>query len=415
MSDTASSDAFTLEAFQNPFLAEGADRVDAIVSITATGAVAAGGPAAPLLLGFIIDTSGSMQGARIHAVRSAVEAAVGLLDERASFFVVAFANFGRVVVPPTVATAQAKAAAAAAVRGLEAEGGTAMSQGLAAARSLFSNHPEAIAECVFLTDGKNESEHPQDVAQELSRCTGMFSCDCWGVGTDWQVGEVQQIASTLLGKASLIPEAEGHRGRVPRRDREGAAARRSRTCASASGRRRAATVAFVQAGQPHHRGLHRQGAEVQTPQVREYMTGAWGTGRVARLPRRDRRQARPGGRRDARGAAEHRVLREPRRLGREEARRPRRASSPRWTADDSLSSRLDQHVAHYTGQDELAAAIQQGLELREQGHEAPATQLLGRAVKIAHDERQRRDDPAAREGRRGRRRRPRARCASSAT
>ena len=55
-----------------------------------------------------------------------------------------------------------------------------------------------------------------------------------------------------------------------------------------------------------------------------------------------------------------------------------------WTGDDSLSSRLDHTVAHYTGQDELAEAIQKGLELREHGEEAQATQLLGRAVKIAH-------------------------------
>jgi hypothetical protein len=55
-----------------------------------------------------------------------------------------------------------------------------------------------------------------------------------------------------------------------------------------------------------------------------------------------------------------------------------------WTADDALSSRIDRHVAHYTGQGELAAAIQQGLDQREQGNEAAATQMLGRAVKIAH-------------------------------
>ena len=55
-----------------------------------------------------------------------------------------------------------------------------------------------------------------------------------------------------------------------------------------------------------------------------------------------------------------------------------------WTADDSLSSRLDHHVAHYTGQDELAVAIQEGLEARAAGNEGHATQLLGRAVKIAH-------------------------------
>src|SRR5947209_20077422 len=107
MSQTSvgTGEPFSLEAFQNPYLAEGTGRVDAIVSMTATGDIAATGPARSLLLGFIIDTSGSMQGPRIHAVRAAVEAAVGMLDESASFFVVAFANFGRVIVPPTQATA----------------------------------------------------------------------------------------------------------------------------------------------------------------------------------------------------------------------------------------------------------------------------------------------------------------------
>jgi len=42
-------------------------------------------------------------------------------------------------------------------------------------------------------------------------------------------------------------------------------------------------------------------------------------------------------------------------------------------------------VAHYNGQGELAAAIQQGLEAREQGDEAAATHLLGRAVQLAHE------------------------------
>ena len=69
---------------------------------------------------------------------------------------------------------------------------------------------------------------------------------------------------------------------------------------------------------------------------------------------------------------------------RRRTRRPRRASSRPGPRDETLSSRLDHHVAHYTGQDELAEAIQKGLELREQGQEAQATQLLGRAVKIAH-------------------------------
>ena len=49
-----------------------------------------------------------------------------------------------------------------------------------------------------------------------------------------------------------------------------------------------------------------------------------------------------------------------------------------------LSTRIDKHVAHYTGQEELAQVIQEGLEARKQGDEDTATAKLGRAVALAH-------------------------------
>jgi hypothetical protein len=54
-----------------------------------------------------------------------------------------------------------------------------------------------------------------------------------------------------------------------------------------------------------------------------------------------------------------------------------------WTDDEALSTRINQHVAHYTGQAELAQVIQEGLEARAQGDEDTATAKLGRAVKLA--------------------------------
>ena len=54
-----------------------------------------------------------------------------------------------------------------------------------------------------------------------------------------------------------------------------------------------------------------------------------------------------------------------------------------WTDDDSLSTRINDHVAFYTGQDELADAIQKGLDMREKGFLGEATKYLGRATKIA--------------------------------
>jgi hypothetical protein len=54
-----------------------------------------------------------------------------------------------------------------------------------------------------------------------------------------------------------------------------------------------------------------------------------------------------------------------------------------WTDDEVLSTRINKHVAHYTGQAELAQVIQEGLEARKQGDEDTATAKLGRAVALA--------------------------------
>jgi len=138
--------SFQIEAFQNRYLAQGTTTVDAILQVTAT-APAAGGNAA-LVVGFIIDSSGSMEGERIQAAKQAVLQAIEMLDERATFFVVAFDATASIVVRESQATTANKIHAHGALRELKAAGGTAMSTGLAAARTLFSRTPDAIREAM---------------------------------------------------------------------------------------------------------------------------------------------------------------------------------------------------------------------------------------------------------------------------
>jgi hypothetical protein len=54
-----------------------------------------------------------------------------------------------------------------------------------------------------------------------------------------------------------------------------------------------------------------------------------------------------------------------------------------WTEDTSLATGISRGVAHYTGQAELADAIQEGLAARKAGDERTATAKLGRAVALA--------------------------------
>jgi hypothetical protein len=55
-----------------------------------------------------------------------------------------------------------------------------------------------------------------------------------------------------------------------------------------------------------------------------------------------------------------------------------------WTDELAVSTRISPQVAHYTGQAELAQAIQQGLEARKAGDMDAATAKLGRAVQLAN-------------------------------
>jgi hypothetical protein len=307
-----------------------------------------------------------------------------MLPDTAWFFVVAFDSSSVVVIQESQATPQNRDAAATAIHRLNAGGGTAMSTGLSAARHIFERAPNSIRQGIFLTDGKNESESSGNVAAELQACGGMFQCDCWGVGTDWRVGEVQQIADGLLGKASLIPDPAGIEAafRTAIEKASGKALRDVRLRLWAP---QGASIAFVKQANPTLEDLTPK-ARVVSPQVREYMTGAWGASES-----RDFHVAidvRAGNVGEEMLAARPSVVWLESSGGAwvEKEEKPAEARVfAAWTADDSLSSRIDRHVAHYTGQGQLAEAIQQGLDARAQGNDAAATQLLGQAVKIAHE------------------------------
>jgi hypothetical protein len=373
--------AFKIEAFQNRYLPPSQGRVDAILSVTASPDVVSGGN--QVVIGFIVDKSGSMSGDRIEGVKRAVWRAISMLDDRAWFFVVAFDSSAQVVVRESQANAANKQAAGVALQALTAGGGTAMSSGLSAARQIFARAPDAIRQAVFLTDGKNESEAATNVAQELKNCEGLFECDCWGVGTDWRVGEVQEIARALLGKASLVPEPAGIDAAF-RAAMEKASSKALKDVRLRIWTPQGANVVFVKQVNPTIEEMTDK-AKVVSAQVREYMTGAWSGGesrdfhvaidvRVGNVGD-EMLAARPSVAYLASGAGG---------WAEQEEKPPEARLFASWTADDSLTSRIDNHVAHYTGQDDLANAIQQGLEMREKGNEAAATQLLGKAVQIAH-------------------------------
>jgi hypothetical protein len=380
---------FTIDVDQNQFLPEGGRDVSAIVTVTSaadatgfSGAGPAGGQTGSAEI-IIIDCSGSMEypHTKIAEARAATAAAIDVIRDGTRFAVIAGTNLAWPVFPAdgsmAVADPGSRAAARQAVAGLRAGGGTAIGQWLGLARQIFTACPASLRHAILLTDGKNQHETSEQLAAAISQCEGVFSCDCRGVGTDWEVSELRRVSTALLGTVDIVP------------DPSGLAADFAAMMQTAMGKQvadvalrvwtpQSATVSFVKQVAPAVADLTGR-RTARNPQAGDYPTGAWG----------------PGESRDYHVGVEV----TPAGIGQEmlAARVSLVASSPAgeeilgqglvraiWTDDEALSTKIDQRVAHYTGQAELAEVIQEGLEARKQGDEETATAKLGRAVALAH-------------------------------
>jgi hypothetical protein len=242
---------------------------------------------------------------------------------------------------------------------------------------MFTAHPAQLRHAILLTDGKDEHESSEDLDAAINLCEGVFSCDCRGVGTDWRVDELRRISTALLGTVDIVP------------DPAGLAADFSAMMTAAMGKQVAdvtlrvwapqhAAIQFVKQVTPSVEDL--TGRRVDSgPQAGDYPTGAWGAGES-----RDYHlcvQVTPGTVGQEMLAARVSLVADspsgPEVVGQGLVRAV-------WTDDEALSTRINKHVAHYTGQAELAQVIQEGLEARKEGDEATATAKLGRAVALAH-------------------------------
>jgi hypothetical protein len=265
--------------------------------------------------------------------------------------------------------------AKAAVAGLQARGGTAIGQWLSLANRLFATRPDDIRHGLLLTDGKNEHEKPHQLDAILAACEGTFTCDCRGVGTDWRVDELRKIATALLGSVEIVAEPAGLEADF----RAITALAMNKAVSGVSLRLwtpKGATVRFVKQVAPTVVDLtdRRTVPDPDRPLIGEYPTGSWGT------ESRDYHvcvEVSPGQVGDEMLAARVTLV------GPDGTALGQGLVRALWTDDTGLSTRINKQVAHYSGQAELADAIQQGLEARRAGDVDTATAKLGRAVQLA--------------------------------
>src|ERR1700744_1499765 len=209
---------FTVDIYQNPYLPAGGRDVSAVVTVTAdeTGdarpdAVPQGASAEII----IVDCSGSMDypPTKMTEARAATAAAVDVIRDGTSFAIVAGTSTAWPVYPAdgsmAVAGERTRAEAKAALRQLRASGGTAIGQWLRLARQIFSSDPATLRHAILLTDGKNQHETEDELAAAIPLCEGFFRCDCRGVGTDWEVGELRKVSTALLGSVDIVVDPSG--------------------------------------------------------------------------------------------------------------------------------------------------------------------------------------------------------------
>jgi len=370
---------FASQTYQNEYLAEGATEVNAIVTVTASDgpAMAAGGELPEAVELILLDCSGSMEqpATKLRAARQATCTAIDCLRDGAWFAVIRGTGGADVIFPASggviQATEASRDAAKHAVNQLRAGGGTAIGQWLSLARQLFDTRPRAIHHAILLTDGKNESQPAAEFHQQLAACEGQFQCDCRGVGTNWVVQELRAVATTLLGTVDIIPDPAEMEADF-RAMTERAMGKAVPAVALRVWTPQGATVKFLKQVAPAIEDLTGRATAVN-PLTADYPTGAWGE------ESRDYHlcvevKAGPVG-------AEMLAGRISLMVGDETVSQA--LVKAVWTDDMALSTRIDQAVAHYTGQAELADAIQEGLEARKAGDEATATIKLGRAVQLA--------------------------------
>ncbi|MCP9954441.1 MULTISPECIES: vWA domain-containing protein [Actinomadura] len=376
---------FTISIDQNKFLPEGGREVHAIVSVEATAAEGAPVPSSTRASEvIIIDTSGSMSypETKLRAAVAAAQVAIDTLRDGVEFAVVSGSNTATMVYPRqpglVPANPQTRDEAKHALARLRAAGGTAIGSWLRLADELFGDRG-GIRHAILLTDGKNQHETPEELDAVLFRCGGRFVCDCRGVGTDWEVAELRKVASALLGSVDIVADPAGLVADF-RAMTEAAMGKSVADVALRVWTPQTARLRFVKQVLPSVEDL--TGKRVDSaPQAGDYPLGAWGAESrdyhicVSVPPGEVGKELRaawvklvvpgaPG--EEARVLASANVL-------------------AQWTDDEAESTRINARVAHYTGQAELASAIQEGLQARKDGDLDTATARLGRAVVLADE------------------------------
>ncbi|MCI0378382.1 MAG: VIT and VWA domain-containing protein, partial [Gemmataceae bacterium] len=167
---------------------------------------------------FVLDTSGSMRGKRMTQARSAMKYCLSNLTPNDQFAVINFATtVNRYAEKLQKATDENVNQAKKWVDELEATGGTAINDALAAGLEMRSSDTSRTFTLVFFTDGRptigetNTDKIMQNVAKKNTGNTRIFT---FGVGDDVNAAMLDQIADQSRAVSTYVRESEDIEAKV---------------------------------------------------------------------------------------------------------------------------------------------------------------------------------------------------------
>jgi Ca-activated chloride channel family protein len=154
----------------------------------------------------VLDRSGSMQGAKLAALKEATKRVIDTLTPQDIVSIVLFDDTVTILVPATAASD--KAALIAKIDAIQESGGTAMSGGMRAGLSELSKNlaPDRVSALLLLTDGQTWGDEAEcraiatQIGQAGARITAL------GLGAEWNEALLDDVAESTGGNSDYIAD-----------------------------------------------------------------------------------------------------------------------------------------------------------------------------------------------------------------
>jgi Ca-activated chloride channel family protein len=371
---------FTIKAYHNPYLQIGQNNLQALLTVSVDEGLNLA--PAPLSLAIALDRSGSMDGAKMRAARDGAIRIVQSLDPNITFMVVAFNERAKVISAPAAGTPKNKQNAIDAIQhNVFASGGTCMSYALDTIVQHFGSDSSRALKILFLTDGRNEGEQRKDLDRAVDNCRRVqASINAWGIGTDWDEAELRRMAEATHGSADIIPTPQQVEAAFTTAFME------MRNTSITSARLRLWSPAGVQIKrfQQVYPNIVSLGLEPDASNPRQQLVslGSFAPGDQhdylldLEVPSHDPGQqflmVRPSvsyfagsnNEQEEKSAQDGWVFVE-------------------WTEDARMAAQIEEHIAHYTHQEDLLRNLKEGQASLAAGDYDKATRMLGEALAIS--------------------------------